>query len=208
MKRLLVASVIALVLVGGLGIYSLRVLGDAARRDQDLEKAFEEASTALLRTNALFPHAWAGRLDPVRFPTWLEVRGEIARSVATRVAEPSSSDFHTRETVNELLESLRVELFERKMSLDEYRATARRWRELLGLPGFEGLRATFAKRTATRKLPEGIALPAPAKDAEEKEIEQVKRYERLLEASMDADLLDPVLEGIGKGPGEGSSGGR
>jgi hypothetical protein len=202
-KKLLVSSVIALVIVGGLGIYSLRVLGEAARHADDLKKAFDAASEALLETDGLFPYAGAPRLDPIRFPIWLEVRGEVARDVAARVAEPSSGDFHTRETVNELLGRVREELVERRMSFSEYRATARRWRALLALPEFEELRATWKKRTATRKLPDGIALPAPAAGAEEKELEQIRRYARLLEASMDADLLDPVLEGIGKGSGEG-----
>jgi hypothetical protein len=81
--------------------------------------------------------------------------------------------------------------------------TARRWRALLALPEFEELRVIWRKRTATRKLPEGIALPPAANDADEKEKEQIRRYARLLEESMDADLLDPVLDGIGKGSGEG-----
>ncbi|MCK6458370.1 MAG: hypothetical protein L6Q95_00570 [Planctomycetes bacterium] len=203
MKRLLVASVVALVLVGGLGIYSLRVLGEAARRAEDLDKAREAASKALLETDDLFPHAGPPRLDPARFPVWLEVRGEVARHVAARVGEPSANDFHTKETVNDLLGRLREELLERKMAFSEYRATARRWRQMLALPEFEELRAAWRERTATRKLPEGIALPAPAADAEEKELEQIRRYAPNLRSSMDADLLDPVLDGIGKGPGEG-----
>jgi hypothetical protein len=202
-KRLLVASVIALVLVGGLGIYSLRVLGEAARRAEDLDKAREAASKALLETDGLFPHAASPRLDPARFPVWLEVRGEVARHVAARVGEPSAGDFHTKETVNELLARLREELVGRKMAFSEYRATARRWRHLLALPEFGELQGTWKRRTATRKLPDGIPLPEPARDAESKEIEQIRRYERLLESSMDADLLDPVLDGIGKGSGEG-----
>jgi hypothetical protein len=202
-KRLLIASVIALVLVGGLGIYSLRVLGDAAQRADELDRAFEAASNALLETDALFPHGPAPHLDATRFPTWLEVRAEVARDVASRVAEPSSGDFHTRETVNGLLRRLREELIERKMSFSEYRATAQRWRELLALGEFGELRASWRKRTATRKLPDGIALPRAPADAQEKEIEQVRRYARLLEESMDADLLDPLLDGIGKGSGEG-----
>ncbi|HEX5138581.1 MAG TPA: hypothetical protein VFY93_16530 [Planctomycetota bacterium] len=196
MKRLLVASVIALVLVGGLGIYALRVLGDAAQRAGDLDKALDAASKALLETNDLFPYAAAPRLDPVRFPTWLEVRGEMARDVAAHVAEPSSGDFHTRETVNELLHRMRGELVARKMSLAEYRATARRWRALLALPEFEELRAAWRKRTATRKFPGGLALPPAATDADAKELEQLRRYARVLEDTMDADLLDPLLDGI------------
>lgn len=196
MKRLLVASIIALVLVGGLGIYSLRVLGEAARRAEDLDKAFEGASKALLETDALFPSTPSPHLDPIRFPTWLEIRTAMARDVAAHVAEPSSGDFHTRETVNELLHRMRSELVEKKMGLSEYRATARRWRALLALPEFEDLRAAWRKRTATRKFPDGLALPPAAPDATEKELEQLHRYARLLEDTMDADLLAPLLDDI------------
>lgn len=197
MKRLLAASVVALVLVGGLGIYSLRVLSEAARRTEDLDKAFDTASKALLETNALFPYTAPPHLDPIRFQTWLEVRAEMSRDVAAHVAEPSSGDFHTRETVNELLHRMRGELVERKMSLAEYRTTAQRWRTLLALPEFEDLRAVWRKRTATGKLPDGIALPPAATDATEKELEQLRRYARLLEDTMDADLLDPLLDQLG-----------
>lgn len=203
MKRLLVASVIALVVVGGLGLYSLRVLGEAARRGEELDEAFRKDSKRLLETDTLFPRAPSPHLDAVRFPTWLEVRGGIAKELATRAAEPSSSSFHARETRNELLGLLRDGLVERKMGLSEYRDTARRWRALLALPEFQDLRAKWRARTATRSQPEGLPLPEPAADAQEKEIEQIRRYARLLEESMEADLLDPLLEAIGKGPGEG-----
>jgi len=190
--------VIALVLVGGLGIYSLRVLGEAARRTEELEKAYAAASKALLETDALFPYTAPPHLDPIRFPTWLEVRGAMSRDVAARVEEPSSGDFHTRETVTELLHQMRDELVARKMSLAEYRATARRWRALLAEPEFEDLRAAWRKRTATRKYPDGLPLPPAATDAEEKELEQLRRYTRLLEDTMDADLMGPLLDGIKK----------
>jgi hypothetical protein len=202
-KRLLVASVIALVIVGGLGIYSLRVLGEAARRAGELDKAFDAAAEALVETDGLFPYAGGPRLDPVRFPTWLEVRREMAREFAARVAEPSSGSFHARETMNLLLARLREELVERKMGFSEYRATARRWRELLALPEFEDLRGSWRRRTATTGRPDGLPLPEPSKDAQEKELEQIRRYARLLDESMEADLLDEVLAGIGKGRGEG-----
>jgi len=60
------------------------------------------------------------------------------------------------------------------MSLAEYRATARRWRALLALPEFEALRGAWRKRTATGRLPDGLALPPAATDADGKELEQVR----------------------------------
>jgi hypothetical protein len=102
-KRLLVASVIALVIVGGLGIYSLRVLGDAARRAGELDKAFDAAAKALLETDGLFPSAATPRLTP-SVPDVAEVREWPGRR---RACGTSSGDFHTKETVNQLLGCLR-----------------------------------------------------------------------------------------------------
>jgi len=202
-KGLLVASIVALVIVGGLGLYSLKVLGDVQKRGQELDTAFEARAKELRETDALFPYAPVPHLDPARFPTWLEVRGEVARAFAERAAEPASSSFHGRETVNEMLAVLRAGLVERKMSLAEYRATAARWRALLGLPEFAELRKSWRARTAGEDRPDGLPLPPAAADAQEKELEQIRRYARLLEGSMDADLMDPLLEKAGGGAGEG-----
>jgi hypothetical protein len=202
-KRILVASIVALVVVGGLGLYSLRVIGEASRRGKELEAQLDAASKALLETDARFPREPLTHLDAVRFPAWLEVRNTVAREIVSRAADPSARTFHAKEMTNELLVLLRKDLDEHKMGFGEYRDTARRWRELLALPEFEELRRSWRIRTAGEGDPEGLPLPAPAKDAQAKEIEQVRRYARLLEDSMDADRLDPTLDGIGKGPGEG-----
>jgi hypothetical protein len=203
-KKLLVASLVALVVVGGLGIYSLGVIGQAAQRAEELRKMFDARSKELLETDALFPHEPSPHLDAARFPTWLEVRGAIAREIAGRAVDPSSASFHAQEARNELLALLRGALAERRMGLSEYRDTARRWRALLALPEFEALRAEWRAHTATGAHPEGLPLPEPAVDAHEKELEQVRRYARLLGESMQADRLDLVLERIGRGQGEGS----
>jgi hypothetical protein len=203
-KGLLVASIVALVIVGGLGIYALKVLGDVQQRGQALDEDFEARAKALRETDVLFPCAPVSRLDAVRFPTWLEVRGEVARAFAARAAEPASNSFHARETMNGMLVLLRGELVEKQMGLSEYGATAARWRALLALPEFAELQQAWRKRTATDARPEGLPLPAAAADAEEKELEQIRRYARLLEGSMDADLLDPLLAKVGGGTGEGA----
>lgn len=204
MKGLLIASIVALVIVGGLGIYSLKVLGDVQKRGQELDEAFESRAKELRETDALFAYAPVPHLDPARFPTWLEVRGEVARAFAERAAEPASSSFHGRETANEMLVVLRAGLIERKMSLAEYRTTAARWRALLGIPEFMELRQRWKERTAGDGRPDGLPLPPPAADAQEKELELVRRYARVLESSMDADLMDPLLEKAGGGAGEGA----
>jgi hypothetical protein len=202
-KSLLVASIAALVVVGGLGLYSLKVLGDVQRRTRELDEAFDARARELRETDALFPYVPVAHLDPVRFPTWLEVRAEVARELTARAAEPASGSIHARETMNGMLALLRGELVERKMSLAEYRAISLRWRALLARPEFEELRAGWRRRTAGPERPEGLPLPPPAADAQEKEIEQIRRYARLLEESMDADLMDPLLEKTGGGAGEG-----
>jgi tRNA A37 N6-isopentenylltransferase MiaA len=196
-KGLLVASIVALVVVGGLGLYSLKVIGEAARRAEELDKVRDDRAKELRETNALFPYAPLPRLDPARFQTWLEARIDIARALAERAAQPSSNTLHAKETINEMLAVIRGEIVERRMSLAEYRATSARWRALLGLPEFAELSAAFSRRTATEGQPTGIPLPPPVADAQEKELEQIRRYARLLEESMDADLMDPLLEKIG-----------
>jgi hypothetical protein len=195
-KKLLIVSLVALVAVGGLALYSLKLIGDFGRRDKELREAFAARGEELLGTDRLFPAEPRPHLDPARFQPWLEARGEIARVIATRAAERGNA-FHDRETRNQVLALLKEELVERKMGLSEYRATAARWRALLARTEFEALREAWRTATATKSHPEGLPLPPPAGDAQEKEIELIRRYARLLEESMDADLLDPTLDGIG-----------
>jgi hypothetical protein len=202
-KKLLVASVVSIVVVGGLGLYVVNVLGGVQKRFRELEAVFETRAKELRETDTLFPYAGGPHLDATRFPAWLEVRTRIAKSFAGRVKEPGDA-FHGPETKNDMLAILRSELVERKMSLAEYRATEARWQELLALPEFAELQQSWRERTAYWKCPQGLPLPPPAADAQEKELEQIRRYAPQLEESMDADLLAPLLdrvEGKGKGPG-------
>jgi hypothetical protein len=193
-KSLLVASVVALVVVGGLGIYSLKVLGDLQRRAKEIEEVFVLRAKELRETDEMFPYAPSPRLDPVRFGTWLEARTAISRALADRAAEPATSDLHRREATNVMLAIVRQELVEREMSLAEYRAISARWRALLGVPEFEALRKSWRERTAGGEHADGLPLPRPAADAEEKELEQLRRYARQLEETMDADLMGPALD--------------
>lgn len=184
MKRLVIASILAIILVGGLGLYSLKVLGDVQKRTHELDDAFETRARELRETDGLFPHVPGPHLDPVRFGTWLEIRTEVARVVA-----PAGSALEQRQRENAALGVLRAELVKRKMGLAEYRAISARYGALLGLPEFAELRRGRAQ--------------APATDAQEKEIEQIRRYARQLGESIDAELLDPVLDRVGGGAGEG-----
>lgn len=199
MKSLLIASIVALVVVGGLGIYSLKVLGDVQKRSKEIDEAFAARARELRETDALFPYAPVPHLDPARFGTWLEARTEISRALLARAAEPAASDFHARESRNVMLAVVRTELVAKKMSLAEYRAISARWRALLGLPEFEELRKTWRGRTAGRDHAEGLPLPPLATDAQEKEIEQIRRYERQLVETMDADLMGPALDQAASG---------
>jgi hypothetical protein len=206
MKSLLIASVVAIVVVGGVGIYSLRVLGGFQQRVKEIEAVFELRAKDLRETDEMFPYVPVPHLDPVRFGTWLEARTEIARALGERAAEPASGDFHRREATNVMLVVVREELIEREMSLAEYRAISARWRALLGLPEFEGLRKGWRQKTAVGDHAEGLPLPPPAADAQEKELEQLRRYARQLEESMDADLLGPSLDKAASGGGAGDRG--
>jgi len=197
MKKLLILSLVALVAILGLSFYAMKVMGDFHRRDLELREAFDAAAKKLLATDERFPYVARPDLDPARFPVWLEIRKNVATAFAARAGERARNAFHARETRMEMLGLLEADLLERKMGLSEYRATAARWRALVALPAFADLQRAWRARTATPRQAEGLPLPPPADDATEKELEIVRRYARLLEESMDADLLDPTLDGIG-----------
>jgi len=198
MKKLLVVSVVALVAVLGLSLYATKVMGDFHRRDLELRDAETAAADKLIATDERFPYEARPGLDAARFPVWLEVRKALATAFAAREAARATNAFHARETRIELLGVLEAALVERKMGFSEYRATAARWRALLARPAFADLQRTWRAATATPKQqPEGLPLPPPAAAATEKEIELLRRYARLLEESMEADLLGPLLDGIG-----------
>jgi len=196
MRKLLIVSLFAVVCVGGIAIYATNILGKFHERDQALRQQFAERADDLRALDALFPWTPRATLDPARFPTWLTVRGKVSEAYRVRIAESDARYFHARETSNDLLRLLRQELQEKKMSLAEYRATAARWRALLARPEFGELQAAWRATVTTAAHPDGLPLPPPAADATEKEEEQVRRYATLLQESMYADLLDPLLEEV------------
>jgi len=205
MRKLLIVSLFALVCVGGLAIYATTILGKFHERDQALRKVFEERAEDLRAVDGLLPWTPRATLDPTRFPVYLEVRGAVSEAYRERIAERQGGAFHARETSNDLLRLLRQELQEKKMSLAEYHATAARWRALLARPEFGELQAAWRATVTTSAHPDGLPLPEPAADASEKEREQLRRYRALLEQSMYADLLDPLVDevvaGAGRKPG-------
>jgi hypothetical protein len=194
MKKLLIVSVIGVVLVAGMAIFAAKVLSDYARKDEALRKVFRERAAVLRETDARFPFQPRKTLDPTRFPTWLEVRRIVAQGFAARIHEHSRNKFQARRIHNELLEILRAQLDEKRMSLLEYRTTAARWRALLGRREFPSLQAAWRRTVTTTEHKNGLPLPDPATDATAKELELIRRYARLLEESMYADLLDPLLD--------------
>ncbi|MHC4547541.1 MAG: hypothetical protein ACYTEZ_02095 [Planctomycetota bacterium] len=196
MKKLLIASAIAILVVGGVSLFAIGLLSDFARREQELREVFEERAEDLRATNERFPFAARPTLDPARFQLYLEVRKAVAREFEERIGEHARNTFHARRTHNHLLRTLRLELEKRGMSFEEYRTTGLRWRALLARSEFGKLQEAWRATVSTPKYPDGLPLPPPAGGATPKEIEVVERYARLLEESMHADLLDPLLDEI------------
>ncbi|MHC4164065.1 MAG: hypothetical protein ACYSUM_18220 [Planctomycetota bacterium] len=193
MRKLLIVSGVGVVLVAGMALFAALVLGDYTQKDQALRNVFEQRAAALRETDARFPYQARPALDPARFQVYLEVRQTVARGFEARIHEHSRNKFHARRTHNELLKILRVQLDEKRMGLLEYRTTAARWRALLGRREFPRLQAAWRATVTTTEHSDGLPLPDPATDATAKEIELIRRYARLLEESMYADLLDPLL---------------
>jgi len=196
MRKLLIVSVVGVALVAGMAFFAASILGDYEQQDQMLRKVLEQRVAALRETDTRFPYQPRAALDPARFQVYLEVRQTVARGFEARIQEHSKNKFHARRTHNELLKILRVQLDEKRMSLSEYRTTAARWRALLGRREFPGLQAAWRATVTTTEHANGLPLPDPATDATAKEIELIRRYARLLEESMYADLLDPLLDAL------------
>ena len=196
MRKLLIVSVVGVALVAGMAFFAASILGDYAQQDQALRKVLEQRVAVLRETDTRFPYQPRAALDPARFQVYLEVRQAVARGFQAKIQEHSQSKFHARRTHNELLKILRVQLVEKRMGLSEYRSTAARWRALLGRREFPGLQAAWRATVTTTEHANGLPLPDPATDATAKEIELIRRYARLLEESMYADLLDPLLDAL------------
>jgi hypothetical protein len=198
MRRLLIVSVFGVLLVGGVALFATVLVNDLSKKVEAVQKEYEQRAAALRETDERFPYEPRRELDPARFQVYLEVRQVIAREFQARVQEDSRSDLHQFTTRNRLLRTLRVHLDEKRMSLLEYRTTAARWRALLGRREFPGLQAAWRATVTTTEHSNGLPLPAPATDATPKEIELIRRYARLLEESMYADVLDPGLDALAK----------
>lgn len=194
MRKLLIVSVVGVVIVAGVAFFAANVLSDFSEKDQALRTIFEQRAAALRETDRRFPFEPRAALDPARFQVYLEVRRTVAREFEARIQEHARNRFHARRTHNELLRILRALLDEKQMSLLEYRTTAARWRALLGRREFPALQAAWRATVTTAEHSGGLPLPDPATDATTREIELIRRYARLLEESMYADLLDPLLD--------------
>lgn len=199
MRKLLVVSAVGVVVVAGMALFATKVLSDFAQKDEALRRDLAERAAALRETDRRYPFEPRPTLDAARFPVYLEVRRTVAREFEARLQEHARNTFQKRRTENELLRILRVQLDERKMSLLEYRTTAARWRALLGRREFPRLQAAWRATVTTTEHSGGLPLPEPATDAKEGELELIRRYARLLEESMYADLLDPLLDTYGAG---------
>jgi hypothetical protein len=194
MRKLLIVSGLGVVIVCGVALFATILVSDLSKRVQAVQEEFEQRAAALRETDQRFAYEPRPALDPARFPAYLEVRQVVAREFEARIHEHSRNKFHARRTHNALLRILRTQLDEKRMSLLEYRTTAARWRALLARREFARLQAAWRATVTTTEHPEGLPLPAPAADAKAPEIDLIRRHAQLLEESMYADLLDPLLE--------------
>jgi len=199
MKNLMIAAAIAILIVGGSAFFAVSVLGDYARKEKELQKDYDARVTALRATNTRFSYTPGKTLDAARFAVYLEARTAVAREFAIRIQEHSKNTFHARRTHNALLAVLRAQLNERKMSLKEYRTIAARWRALLARKEFGGLQEMWRATVNTERAPEGLPLPPPANDAQPAELELIRKNKKVLEETLHADLLDPLLDEIAAG---------
>lgn len=196
MKTFYIACAIGLAVVVGGWFIARQSLGEYQRAVEKLAAEYRERASELRATNERY--AWKERstLDAKRFAIFVDVRRALARALGERLEEQTKSEFHARGTRNEVLGRLAEELDERRMSLDEYVATAARWRALLARDEFRALRAAWRGKVFNKEHPKGLPLPPPAKDASEQEIALVRKHAPALEETLLSDLLSPLLEEI------------
>jgi len=202
MKNLLILGVVAVVLVGGLSLYALRLFKEVEQQRAEVEAEHQASVAALRALDDRFPFEAKGpALDPARFTTWLDVRIRTARTLDERLQEATGqeSSLHGRRTVVAVLDSLASELEEKRMGLKEYLFISRRWQALLARGEHRELTAAWDREVRTFKDGKVLPLPDPAKDATEKERELLTRYTRPLQESLHADLLVAKLESIEAG---------
>lgn len=196
MKWLWFAGGAAVVIVGGVAFFAHGLITKFDEQNRKLQAAYEERAEALRAHDGTLHLAVWGTLDKGRADAWLAIRKALAEAYRERLAETSDNYFHARETTNRMLALLLAQLREHKMGFVQYRSMERRWHALLARDEFKALQDAWRTTVFTKEHPGGLPLPPPATDATPEEIALVKAHAADLEATLHADLLDPLLNEI------------
>jgi len=203
-----VAAVLAVGIVAAVAMYAENVIDDVKGREERLAAEFAERAEQLRALDKTFPWTPRKTLDPQRMKPYLAVRKQIAARLKQKLDETTSDNYwHGRRTRNDLLLWLTSELMLNRMSLQEYRFVSHRWHALLAIGERLGLLGAWQRVVVTKEHPKGLPLPPPAKDATEEEKALLRQHEKELEATLEADLLGPLLEEVA-GDGQTPSGDR
>ncbi|MHC4222420.1 MAG: hypothetical protein ACYSX0_06375 [Planctomycetota bacterium] len=192
MKLLWIVCGIGLAIVVVVAIYSHLFLTELQQSVDSIEKTYEERAQALRALDRRFPYAEQPRLIPERLATYLAARRPVAEYYAQQTDPPEPPGLlREHEIRNEVLRILEAELAIRRMSLQEYLSITRRWQSLVAGGEPAGLKAAWA-----RVVGDEVPLPAPVMAAEAEELALLRRYEKTVEATLQADLIRPELERI------------
>ena len=195
-----VAAVLAVGIVAAVAMYADRVIDGVKGRDQKLTAEFAERSTRLRALDKLYPWTPRRTLDPQRMPPYLAVRKAIAARLQDKPIETTGDHYWRGRSIrNEMLLWLTSELNVNRMSLREYRFLSHRWQALLAIGERLGLLGAWQQVVVTKQHRRGLPLPPPAKDATEAEKALLRQHEKDLEATLEADLLGPLLDEVAGG---------
>ena len=200
MKKLGVFAGVTLAMLIALVVYSVTILGQYNDLEDTLAEDRVAASTKLQELDTRFLNPGAKTIDPKRFALWLEARTGMADLLAEAFKDPRKvSGFQVRKTRNNALARLADLLDQRSMGLGEYCAISKRWHTILARSEFTAAQAKWRAIVRTQNTPEGMPLPAAAKDATPAELALIRKNLPQLIATMDADKLTILLRLIASG---------
>jgi len=195
MKLLWIVCGIGLAIVLVVAIYSHLFLTELQQSVDSIEKTYEEQAQALRALDGRFPYAEQSRLIPERFATYLAARRPVADYYARQFEPPEPPGLlRVHEIRNEVLRILEAELDTRRMSLQEYLSITRRWQSYVAGGEPAGLKAAW-----TSVIGDEVPLPAPVKAVDAEELALLRKYEKAIEATLQADRIRPELEQVEAG---------
>jgi hypothetical protein len=191
--------VLLVVLAGAIWLYA-----ELHAVQSKYEREFDERRQAFRALDAKFPYAAPAAIPPDRFDAYLRVREKAASTFRERSRAPSEGLGHPLDTKIAMLRALAEAMEAERMGLREYATLSRRMQAVVArgrdASAPEPLRRLYAawrRELATRRHPEGPPLPEPDRNAPQSDVELVIARADAIEASMDADLLAPLVEEIG-----------